>query len=54
MYGLRMWIPGFIRISNVLFDVRGFNDSKTFWLYRLIFIVRMSLMVKRCRHIDYS
>ena len=37
----------------MLFDVRGFNDSKTFWLNRLILIIRMSRMVKGCRHIDF-
>ena len=25
---------------RVMVDVRGFNDSNTCWLYRLIFIVR--------------
>ena len=29
-----------IPMASVMFDVRGFNDSNTCWLYRLIFIVR--------------
>ena len=28
-----------------MFDARGFNDSNTCWLYRLIFIVRNYLAV---------